>query len=292
MPEDLQKIKAIIRHYLKTGDDTSRSEFAYQPPFPRPTKEELLAALSKEVRKREQKHPTATLPPGIDPLLLAGSRAEAMARGFFPAAEQEPVQRVLEHSVIFLTADNIHGLIVVTRWIGAAWRIANIYLDSIGAEPLGKDEDFQAVGLGEENTSYVSLKYFSEDDPFADYVVHEMAHLFHNWKRASIGLKETRNREFLLNISFAKREIFAFACEAYSRIMELGKSPSERRELFERFSRESRIHTGEEREELLQIVRAAVETRNGWKRILKMCSNEKPKSRDASISTIVRSFNG
>jgi hypothetical protein len=292
MPEDLHKIKTITRHYLETGDDTSRSEFAYKSPFPRPTKEELLAALSKEVRKREQKYPTATLPPGIDPLSLARSRAQSMARGFFPAAEQEPVQRVLECSVIFLTADNIHGLIASTRWLGTAWRIANIYLDSIGAEPLGKDEDFQAVGLGEENTSYVSLKYFNENDPFADYVVHEMAHLFHNWKRASIGLKETRKKEFLLNISFAKREIFAFACEAYSRILELGKNPLQRRKLFERFSRESRIPTGKEREDLLQIVRTAVETRNGWKKILAMCSVEKPQSRAACISAIARSLNG
>jgi len=52
--------------------------------------------------------------------------------------------------------------------------------------------------------------------------------------------------------------------------------------LFERFSSESRIPTGEEREELLQIVKAAIEARNGWKRILKMCSEE-TKSRAASI---------
>ena len=32
--------------------------------------------------------------------------------------------------------------------------------------------------------------------------MHEMAHLFHNWKRAPIGLKETRHKEFLLNIAF------------------------------------------------------------------------------------------
>ena len=77
MPEDPEKIEEIIRHYLETGDDTNRTEFAYKPPFPRPTKEELLAALSEEVRKREQEHPPAMLPPGIDPLLLARSKAEA-----------------------------------------------------------------------------------------------------------------------------------------------------------------------------------------------------------------------
>jgi hypothetical protein len=217
---------------------------------------------SQEVRRREQEHPTAALPSGINPLLLARSKAEPMARGFFPAVEREAVQRVLEQSVIFLTADNIHELITSARWLRTAWRIANIYLDRIDAAPMGKDEDLQPVGLGEETTSYISLKYFNEDDPFADYVVHEMAHLFHNWKRALIGLRETRYKEFLLNISFAKREIFAFSCEAYSRILELGKTPSERRQLFKRFSCESRIPLGEEKEELLQIVKTAVEARN------------------------------
>jgi hypothetical protein len=284
IPEDHRKIDEIIRHYLETGDDTSRSEFAYKPPFPRPTKEELLAALSKEVRKKEREHPIAQLPPGIDAFLLARSKAEPMARGFFPAAEKELVQRVLEQSVIFLTADNIHDLISSSRWLSTAWNIANIYLDSIGAQPLAKDAKFQAVGLGEETASYVSLKYFSEDDPFADYVVHEMAHLFHNWKRASIGLPETRSKEFLLNINFAKREIFAFSCEAYSRILELGKSPSERRRLLEQFSRESRIPTGKKREEILQIMGAAVEARNGWKKILKMCSDKNTTSRPAFAS--------
>jgi len=180
MPEDPDKIEEIIRHYLETGDDTSRAEFAYKPPFPHPTREELLAALSEGLRKREQEHQIAKLPAGVDPLLLARSKAEPMARGFFPVVEREPVQRVLEQSVIFLTADNIHRLIASSRWLRTAWRIANIYLDSIGAEPLGKCEAFQAVGLGEETFSYVSVRYFSEDDPFADYVVHEMAHLFHN----------------------------------------------------------------------------------------------------------------
>jgi hypothetical protein len=290
MPKDPEKIDEIIRHYLETGDDANRTEFAYKPPFPRPTKEELLAALSEEVKRREPEHPTAMLPPGIDPLLFARSKAERMAAGFFPAVEREAVRQVLEQSVIFLTANNIHELIASSRWLRTAWRIANMYIDSIDAETLAKNEEFQPVGLGEETASYVSLKYFSEDDPFADYVVHEMAHLFHNWKRAPIGLKETRNREFLLNIAFAKREIFAFACEAYSRILELGKSPSQRRRLFERFSSESTMPIGENKNELLQIVGTAVETRNGWRKILEMCSDKK--SSTASISAIATSLNG
>ena len=41
----------------------------------------------------------------------------------------------------------------------------------------------------------------------------------------------TRKREFLLEIAFAKRELFAYACEAYARIMERARSPADRRKL-------------------------------------------------------------
>lgn len=281
--KESRRIEAIIRHYLKTGEDSSRAELQYKQPFSHPTKEEILIALSEEVSRRERDRPRATLPPGIDPLSLARTKATPMVSGLFPAAEREPVRRVLEESIVFLSADNIHRVLTSARWLGTAWRVASIYLDSIGAMPLGRG-NFQAVGLGEETTSYISLKYFSEDDPFADYVVHEMAHVFHNWKRAWTGLREIRHREFLLNIKFAKRETFAFACEVYSRILELGHSPKERRQLLERFGRESKIgDKGKDRVELLQILTAAVEARNGWKRILEMCLNDKPKRRVPSI---------
>jgi len=272
-----RRIEAIIRHYLETGDDTSQSELAYKPPFQHPTKEELKAALSGAVGKRERDRPRATLPPCVGTLSLARAKAAPMVSGLFPMVEREPVLRVLEQSVIFLTADNIHQVISSARWLHTAWSVANIYLDSIDAEPLGNG-DFQALGLGEVTSSFISLKYFTEQDPFADYVVHEMAHVFHNWKRAWTGLREIRHREFLLNIKFAKRETFAFACEVYSRILELGRSPKERRELLERFGRESRIAgKGEQREELIEILSAAVDARNGWKRILELCLDDKPK---------------
>ncbi len=282
--KESRRIEAIIHRYLETGHDTSHSELAYKPPFPHPTKEELKGALSAEVDRREKDRPCAILPHGVDVLSLARTKAAPMVAGLFPAVEREPVLRLLEQSVIFLTTDNIHRVIMSARWLHTAWSAANIYLDSIDAEPLGNG-DFQALGLGEETTSFISLKYFTEQDPFADYVVHEMAHIFHNWKRAWTGLREIRHREFLLNIKFAKRETFAFACEAYGRILELGRSPKERRELLERFGRESHIAgRGAEREELLRILSAAVDARNGWKRILEFCSDDKSKRQHFSIA--------
>ena len=40
--------------------------------------------------------------------------------------EREPVLRVLEQSVIFLTADNIHQVIISTRWLHTAWSVAEV----------------------------------------------------------------------------------------------------------------------------------------------------------------------
>jgi hypothetical protein len=50
--------------------------------------------------------------------------------------------------------------------------------------------------------------------------VHEVAHIFHNCKRRTVGLPETRRREWLLDIAFPRRETFAYACEFYSWMLE------------------------------------------------------------------------
>ena len=116
-------------------------------------------------------------------------------------------------------------------------------------------------------TCYVSTAYFDEDDPFADFVVHEAAYIFHNWKRKRIGLPHTRYREWLLEIDFSKREQFAYACEAYS-------SPADRRRLHAEYAAHW-VPTAEERidrEALIDTLAEAIAARNGWKRILKRCA--------------------
>ena len=44
--------------------------------------------------------------------------------------------------------------------------------------------------------------------------------MFHNCKRRSAGLPQTRRNEWLLDIAFRKRETFAYACEFYSLILQ------------------------------------------------------------------------
>jgi hypothetical protein len=129
------------------------------------------------------------------------------------------------------------------------------------------------VGMSEETTCYVSLAYFAEEDELADYVVHEAAHVFHNTKRRTAGLPETRRRQWLLPIAFEKRETFAFACERYSRILELGKRPADRRRLRDDLNPRPPLPTNlGDPEEFHEILAEAVSRRNGWKAILERCS--------------------
>lgn len=74
----------------------------------------------------------------------------------------------------------------------------------------------------------MSPAYFEEEDPFADFVVHEVAHIFHNGKRRKAGLRETRRREWSLDIEFRKRETFAYACEAYACVLRHARKRAER----------------------------------------------------------------
>jgi hypothetical protein len=195
-----------------------------------------------------------------------------MVRGLFPRAEQDAVLARLEQSVVFTTSANIEEILHGSSFDGTAWTLANLYLASFDAELLGKDAP-RLVGLSEETTCYVSPDYLAEDDPFADFIVHEVAHVFHNCKRATIGLRETRTKTWLLDIEYRKRETFAYACEAYAGVLARGKRPAERLALAEEYSRGVRI--SDERvdtAEVASIVRAAAAAPNGWKVILARCT--------------------
>ena len=103
--------------------------------------------------------------------------------------------------------------------------------------------------------------------------VHEAAHVFHNCKRGTVGLPETRAREWLLNIDFGMRETFAYGCEAYSRLCELAPRPFDRRRLLAELLEGPMPPTDRVDEDVyLEMLSEAVATRNGWKRILGRCA--------------------
>jgi hypothetical protein len=149
--------------------------------------------------------------------------------------------------------------------------LANIYIASCDAATLGGDGG--ALGLNDGVVCYVSMRCSDPSNPFEDVTLHEAAHAFHNCKRSTIGLRETRRREWLLNIAFSKRETFAYACETYSRILALANSSARRRRLLaEVAAMPSPSDERVDASEYLDILAEAIGARNGWRRILQRCA--------------------
>jgi len=219
-------VQREIAHYLKTGSHNPAC-FAWPEGgiLVRAQKmnEALRSALIEEVRKFSK----GILPPpgigNVDQTALARTKILPMVNGLFPETERPLVMSMFEKSVVFLTSENIERVLKDTTWANTAWKLANLYLTSIGAPCLSEDA-IPLEGFSEETTCFVSTRYFTQKDRFADFIVHEAAHVFHNCKRMTIGLPYTRNREWLLEIDFRKRETFAYSCEAYSRILEMCSS--------------------------------------------------------------------
>jgi hypothetical protein len=233
---------------------------------------DLKSALLQEIERRETGR---TLPAEIlelDVTAFTRAKVEPMVRGLFPVRERDVVLRVLETSVVFLTPATIRKVIADGDWLSTSWDLANLYLMSIGAELLSEDAP-RIVGLSEEKTCYVSAEYFRERGRFDDFVVHEAAHVFHNTERRTIGLTETRRREWLLEIEFRRRETFAYACEAHSRVIEHAPRPRDRSGVVEELIQEG-VACDERSDvaELEDILRDAAKARNGWKRILARCA--------------------
>jgi len=228
-------------------------------------------ALIAEVIKRT---PHAKIPEQLVNLNVAAFAEEKIApmvRGLFPADEEAVLMEMFSRSIVFLTSDNIASVITKTPFASTAWDLANLYLLSCGAEPLSKEAP-ELVGLSEETTCYVSTAYFRSENRLDDFVVHEAAHVFHNCKREMIGLPTIRGREWLLEIDYRKRELFAYACEAYSCIVVLGGTKTSRKALLaeieaDRMPPDDRVDI----DEYFATLHEAVDARNGWKRILERC---------------------
>ena len=286
-----------VKQYLRTGKHDH--EFTGWPGDDFMTsltngKQMMEDALVAEVHRLESGHTFPELPAGVDSTIFARKKVMPMVRGLFPAKEHETILGLLGKSLVFLTHDNIEQVLREEHSLSSAWNLANLYLGSLGSKCLNGKPTY-LVGLSQETTCYVSTDYFSDDDPFADFVVHEAAHVFHNWKRERVGMPHTRYQEWLLPIDFSKREEFAYACEAYGRILERAKSPADRRRLHAEYIEEWVPSTDRvDQDELVDILAEAVSARNGWKRILKRCAPPKrvPRSvwiKQAAHDAVVRS---
>jgi hypothetical protein len=200
------------------------------------------------------------------------SKLWPMVHGLLPVEKRSVILDDLSRNVVFLTPENIPSVLMGQTWLSTAWNLANLYLASVGAIGLSRRAS-NIVGLSEETKCYVSMSYFDERDPFVDFVVHEVAHVFQGSGASPAGLGESRPKEGLLNIDYAKCETFAYACEAYSCISSMAVDLKQRQKALKRYADgalppDDRVN----HREYLSLLDEAVGAHNGWQTILRRCA--------------------
>ncbi len=276
-----------IERYLRSGNyDLDHPQWPGQNIIEKSKNghDDHVRALVAEVKRRSNGHEHAPVPE-LDLASWTRRKLTPMVHGFFPEAERELVLRLLEKSVVFLTSANIEVVLLGQTWLRSAWDLANLHLGTVGAELLGPGAP-SLLGLSQETTCYVTPEYFRDRDRVEDFVIHEAAHVFHNCKRRTVGLPETRTKEWLLLLEFRKRETFAYSCEAYGWIVERADSKRERLALGDRFAAHGFGDCDETMDpnEVNDIVQDACHARNGWKVILDRCAPEKRAARRSAAA--------
>lgn len=264
-----------IKRYLKTGRYDGNGEgFPGQNTILRlsAAHDAMIEALVAQVTKRAAGKQHVSVDVAGDVSTFARTKVEPMVRGLFPVVEQATVLSLLQRSVVFVTTGNIEALLRAESFLHGAWDLANLYLHGVGGKLLGPDAP-ELLGISQGTTCFVSPWYFAEEDPYADFIVHECAHTFHNCKRKTAGLPEKRSCEWLLPIAFRERETFAYSCEAYSRIVAAASTRAERLRLAEVYAERRRIPDDRaDPVRVAAILKDAAAAKNGWKVILAACA--------------------
>lgn len=104
-----------------------------------------------------------------------------------------------------------------TGRLRTAWQVLWIFFEGFGLKP----DDVQVNCDGVSGGEYAHIRWSSAHtkDPYSDVIVHEAEHLLHYLKPEHYGFKVRRGQERFVDVEFHHRELFAFACEAYSRVI-------------------------------------------------------------------------
>jgi hypothetical protein len=205
----------------------------------------------------------AQLAPSVDPTAIR-ARVEPMVRGLVQEDWQEIALRELVARTFVL---NFRGAMAAMEVelpscdMESAWRILWALCGDYGLRP--DDIEMACDGLAGEY-AHVRWSAYETKDPYSDVVVHETAHLLHYLKPRNFGLHIRRRQERFVDIEFNHRELFAYACEAYSRVV-LHGSRKARISFAEKMPEGAFSFPRREIKDVAALVMDAARARNGWR---------------------------
>ncbi len=277
-------LTSLIKRFLRTGEETwdgagsgrfTLAQLNEDQAHTRATKTALrtLFRMLTDLLSAE-----AQVAPQVRPETIERS-AGPMVKGLVQDDWQEVALRELTARTFVL---NFQGAKVAmeaelsTCFMETAWQILWAMFGDYGLKPEEIEVECDGVSAG--NFAHVRLSAYETKDPYSDVIVHEAAHLLHYLKPAHYGLHVRRGQERFVDVEFGHRELFAFACEAYSRVVRHNERKS--RISFAQEMKERALSFPRDRiEEVAALVLNAARARNGWRVIREATSIRRVRGR-------------
>lgn len=187
-----------------------------------------------------------------------------MVTGLVPGDWREVALREITARTFILNLPGTNAAIeaeLSTCFMGDAWRILWALFGDYGLKP----EDINVGCDGSAgDCAHVRWSAYQTNDPYSDIVVHEAAHMLHYLKPSHYGLHVRRGQERFVDIEFHHRELFAYACEAFSRLVLHGERKS-RIAFAEKMLDAAFSFPRGQIEAIAALVLSAARARNGWR---------------------------
>jgi hypothetical protein len=191
-------------------------------------------------------------------------RVSPIVRGLVQADWQEIALRELTRRTFVL---NFAGTQVAleaelsTGFLSTAWQVLWAFHGDCGLKPDEIVIEIDGVSGGE--FAHVRWSAYQTDDLYSDVIVHEAAHLLHYLKPEHYGLRVRRGQERFVDVEFRHRELFAFACEAYSQVVKRGDRRT-RMSFAANMTPEAHSFPPDQLDAVAALVQEAARARNGW----------------------------
>jgi hypothetical protein len=278
----------LIERFLRTGDETwegagsgrfSLAQFNEDEAYSRATKTALQNLLD---RLADLLPAEAQASPLVSPDAIR-QRIEPMVSGLVQADWRDVALREITARTFILNLPGTRMAVeaeLSTCFMGSAWRVLWSLFEDYGLKP--DDINVGCDGLAGDY-AHVRWSAYQTDDPYSDVVVHEAAHMLHYLKPSRYGFQVRRGQERFVDVEFHHRELFAYACEAYSRVVLRGDRRS-RIAFVEKMPDAAFSFPRTEIKEVAALVLSATRARNGWRLIREATVIRRPRRRSQTLT--------
>jgi len=273
----------LIERFLRTGEETwegagsgrfSLAQFKEDEAYSRAT----AAALQNLLDRLADLLPAeAQADPLVSPETIR-QRIEPMVSGLVQADWRDVALHEITARTFILNLPGTRKAVeaeLSTCFMGSAWRVLWSLFEDYGLKP--DDINVGCDGLAGDY-AHVRWSAYHTDDPYSDVVVHEAAHMLHYLKSSQYGFQVRRGQERFVDIEFHHRELFAYACEAYSRVVVHGDRKA-RTAFAEKMPDAAFSFPRAEIKEVAALVLSAARARNGWRPLREATVIRRPQRR-------------